>query len=173
MTNANKQNLINEGSINFWIRIKENPKFSHKDSYLKFIYRKFLGGIILSVLKEEEKLRIEIENPEYGLFNISHDISQLLENDLMVTITWKENTASLYLNSELAEEVSSKEGLDVGSNALFDVSNISVGPLSFGENVTLRGIIKEIRKSSFLVDFSSSIRGLHENLIEVSKNRVV
>jgi len=102
-------NLREEGTITFWITRKDNEQFSNPESNIKFMLRKDVGGIFLTVLKEREFLRVEVENPEYGSIELLHNIRKYLNDNVMVALTWQKNIAKLHLNGELvAEGVSSK-----------------------------------------------------------------
>lgn len=108
--NAQEMDLRKEGSLSFWIRIKDNPPFKDPKSNINFMLNKDISGLLLTILKEKEDLRIEIDNPDYGKIRIIHDISKYLNEDMMVALTWKENIVKLYLNGKLVEEGILKKG---------------------------------------------------------------
>ena len=47
---------------------------------------------------------MELENAKYGKSIIESDISKKLKMDMMVTITWEEKLAKLYINGEFVAE---------------------------------------------------------------------
>lgn len=96
--------LTNEGSINFWIRIRENPMFMNEDSNIAFMKENDIGGIKLTILKEKNVLRVIQENIKYGIARLEADILKLLKKDMMVTITWNLDGVKLYLNTENVSE---------------------------------------------------------------------
>lgn len=102
--NSQKNDLTNEGSISFVIRLKENPPFRDPNSNISFMLDKDIGGVSITILKEKEDLRVEIDNRQYGKTRIIHNIADYLSNDMMIALTWKEDALKLYLNGELADE---------------------------------------------------------------------
>lgn len=102
--NQNKNDLTKEGSVTFWIRIKDNPHFKDKNSNINFMLSKNVGGVNLTILKEKEDLRVEVSNRKFGKTRIIHNIKEYLENDMMVALTWEKETVTLYLNGKIATE---------------------------------------------------------------------
>jgi len=100
----NKDDLIEEGTINFWIRLYQNPLFSDPNSNITFMNRKPAGKLFLTMLKELSVLHVKIENPKYGVSESFYNIMDYLNKDLMVTLVWKKGVSKLYLNANVAEE---------------------------------------------------------------------
>lgn len=96
--------LTEEGSITFWIKKQENPAFSDPESNIKFTENKDVGGVHVSFLKEGTYLRVVLENLKYGETTIVADIEDLLDEDMMVALTWSKRNAKLYLNDKLVKE---------------------------------------------------------------------
>jgi hypothetical protein len=104
MINNKNTDLTKAGSVNFWVRIAQNPNFTKPETNINFMYEKNMGGVLLTILKEKTSLKIKLKNPKYGFSTIESDISKKLHNDMMVTITWTEKEAKLYINSEFAAQ---------------------------------------------------------------------
>ena len=49
--NSQKNDLTNEGSISFVIRLKENPPFRDPSSNISFMLDKDIGGVSITILK--------------------------------------------------------------------------------------------------------------------------
>lgn len=101
---SQKNDLIQEGSVSFWIKIKDNPQFKDRDSNINFMLNKDFGGVTLTILKEKENLIVEVDNKSYGRTRITQNILGYLNKDMMVALTWKEYSLKLYLNGELIQE---------------------------------------------------------------------
>jgi len=104
MTSNKNPDLTKQGSLHFWVRIAQNPNFTNPETNINFMYEKNVGGVILTVLKEKTSLKVKLKNPKYGLSIIESDISKKLHKDIMVTITWTEKEAKLYINSEFVAQ---------------------------------------------------------------------
>ena len=146
--NAQKKDLKQEGSISSWIHIKDNPPFKDIESNINFILNKDIGGLLLTILKEKENLRIDIDNPEYGKAKIVHNITKYLKEDMMVALTWKENIVKLYLNGKLVDEEILKKGSGMISviygpeaNELLENTNISRDEVYQTVNDRHRGLL--------------------------------
>jgi hypothetical protein len=97
--------LPQEGTITFWINKKDNEQFSNPQSNIRFKLREDVGdGILVTVLKEQENLHIEIDNPDYGTVEFLHNISKYLRDSVMVALTWEKSVCKLYLNGEPVAE---------------------------------------------------------------------
>lgn len=146
--NAQKKDLKQEGSISFGIRIKDNPPFKEPESNINFMLNKDIGGILLTILKEKENLRIDIDNQEYGKTKIVYKITKYLKEDMIVFLTWKENIVKLYLNRKLVEEEILKKGhgminviYDSGANELLENTDISYDEVYQTINDRHRGLL--------------------------------
>lgn len=62
------------------------------------------GGVAITVLKEQTILRVVLHNSRYGISRLASDISEMLTDDMMVTITWDGESAKLYLNGKNRSE---------------------------------------------------------------------
>jgi hypothetical protein len=98
------KNLTKEGSISFWIRLKNNPPFSDPESNIKFMHKQDVGGVLLTILKEKSVMRVVVENSKYGVARLESDISKLLTQDMMVALTWTPDSVKFYINGALVSE---------------------------------------------------------------------
>lgn len=98
------KDLTFKGTVNFWVRLQENPHFKQKGSNISFMNGKEMGGVTLTVVKEQAVLRVVLHNSRYGVARIASDISDKLIDDMMVTITWDSRSTKLYLNGEITSE---------------------------------------------------------------------
>jgi len=100
---ANRDTL-NEGTFNFWIRIKDNPLFNSPNSFIQFCNNKNFDSIVLTILKEKTDLIIDItiNNLKY---NLNAGIGNMLKNDMVVTITWTQEEIILYLNASIVRKI--------------------------------------------------------------------
>lgn len=98
------EDLSNEGSVNFWIRINENPAFKDLDTNLTFMNEQDVGGVKITVVKEKSTMRVIVNNLKYGISKIASDITKKSTSDMMVTITWDSEIVTLYLNSKKVSE---------------------------------------------------------------------
>lgn len=98
------KDLTKEGSISFWIRIKNNPPFSDPESNIKFMHKQDIGGILLTILKEKSVIRVVVENSKYGVARLESDISKYLSQDMMVALTWTSESVKFYLNGAPVSE---------------------------------------------------------------------
>jgi hypothetical protein len=91
---------MDTGTINFWIRCKDNPQFKSPLSNIQFCKDSNFEGILITVFKNRTMLNIDakINNNKYSL---NTDISSYLSDDIMVTITWTTKKVSLYINAEV------------------------------------------------------------------------
>lgn len=97
-------NLTNEGSITFWIRLKENPPFKDLESNINFMHDHDVGGVKLTIIKEKSAMRVVVNNSKYGIAILEADISKKLSKDMMVALTWTKESAKFYLNGEPISE---------------------------------------------------------------------
>ncbi len=104
MSNNQKVNLTEEGSITFWIKINTNPIFSDPNSNINFLHKKDVGNVFISVLKEGISLRVVVENSKYGISRMESDISTKLQQDMMVAITWSSDISKLTINGEFVSQ---------------------------------------------------------------------
>lgn len=146
--NLQKDDLTNEGSISFIIRLKENPPFRDPNSNITFMLDKDIGGVNITILKEKEDIRVEVDNRQYGKTRIIHNISDYLNNDMMIALTWKEDVIKLYLNGELADEDILEKGkgmIDVvigpEANQLLEGTDISKDEIYDTINDRHRGLL--------------------------------
>lgn len=146
--NLQKNDLTNEGSLSFVIRLKENPHFKDPNSNVNFMLDKDIGGVIITILKEKEDLKVAVDNRKYGKTRIIHNVTDYLNSDMMIALTWKEEDLKLYLNGELADEGILEKGkgmIDViigpEANQLLDGSQISQDDIYDTVNDRHRGLL--------------------------------
>ena len=146
--NSKKTDLTQEGSISFRIKLKENPPFKDPDSNINFMLNKDIGGVRLTILKEKEDLKVEIDNQQYGKTKIVYNIADYLTKDMMVALTWKENVIKLYLNGELSGEGVLEKGkgminviLGSEANQLLEGTDISKDDIYDTINDRHRGLL--------------------------------
>lgn len=98
------KDLTTEGSITFWVRLKENPSFSDIESNINFMNNQDIGGVKLTILKEKSVMRVIVENTKYGVARLESDISKKLTEDMMVALTWTTDTVKFYINGVQVSE---------------------------------------------------------------------
>jgi len=144
---AHKKQLEDEGTISFVIRGENNPPFKDPESNINFMLNKDMDGFFLTILKEKENIRIDIDNPTYGKTKIVHHIARYLNDDMTVTLTWKKYIIKLFLNGKLVEESTLKKhgNIDVELSAdleeLFKITNLSKDDVFLTINDRHRGLI--------------------------------
>lgn len=94
------KNILDEGTINFWIMQNENPHFKDPNSKITFMIGNDIGGIKVTIVKEQTQLLIILDNEKYGKGELRQNIIEYLNDDLMVTITWKNNSLALHLGAK-------------------------------------------------------------------------
>lgn len=96
--------LSTEGSVNFWIRLKENPSFKDPNTNIIFMNEQDVGNVQITVVKEKSTLRIIVNNLKIGISEIATNIAKKSSSDMMVTITWTQDNVTLFLNAEKISE---------------------------------------------------------------------
>ncbi|MEJ1298504.1 MAG: LamG-like jellyroll fold domain-containing protein [Candidatus Sedimenticola sp. (ex Thyasira tokunagai)] len=96
--------LTKEGSVTFWIRLEKNPYFKSENSNITFMHEKDVGGVKLTIVKENIVMRVIIDNSLYGISRMESDISKKLSEDMMIAITWSKESAKLYVNGKPVAE---------------------------------------------------------------------
>lgn len=169
----NNTDLTQQGTLSFVIRRERNPHFSDQNSNIRF-YDQVIGKIQIKIFKKGPTFQVIIVNPEYGVISINVNISNELNQDLFVAVTWDKKTAKLYFNGGLKAEGNVEKPV-VGSYAQFNVSGLRVGSVTFGENLDIKilGRVLSVDGDNYHVDFTDSISDESVKDVVIPKNKFI
>jgi hypothetical protein len=96
-------NIINEGTISFWIHHEHTDWSMNSNGYNFGSVRQ--GEITASVVKHPNKIiDVTIDGPFGKQFTFTRPVPEANERGVFVAVTWKNPEVTLYLNGQPADK---------------------------------------------------------------------
>lgn len=142
-----------EFTISFWIRIKNNPKWTKPGADINFPPITTGDGVMVFFSKKKKILKVYILHPEVKYKKISVDISKFLEHDTNIALTNADNETRLYLNGELVKTTQGNNkhiNLEEGDYVLVNIEKDDLKTINFesGMKVALWARIESVKRDS-------------------------
>ena len=99
---------VDEFTITYWVRKKDNPEWTNLDSTIDFKPTHLPNNILVATRKNVKEYIIYLLHPEFGNLKITTNIEKFVKDDLFVAITRKKETFKLYLNAEMKNPAASR-----------------------------------------------------------------
>ena len=132
---------VDEFTITYWVRKKDNPEWTNLDSTIDFKPTYLPNSILVATRKNVKEYIIYLLHPEFGNLKITTDIEKFVKDDLFVAITRKKEVFRLYLNAK--------------PDKIFKISDIKNKKNSVGDFVLVRITAGDL--DNFKIDVGSTV----------------
>ncbi|PXF59051.1 MAG: hypothetical protein C4B59_12250 [Candidatus Methanogaster sp.] len=141
---------VDEFSITYWVRKKDNPEWVNLDSTINFKPIQLPNSILVAARKNVKDYIIYLFHPEFGNLKIKTDIEKFVKEDLFVAITREKEEIKLYLNAKLVNT--------------FKISDIKNEEFSVGDFVMVK--IAEGDLDHFKTNVETAVPSIIENVFD-------